>query len=374
MRYKSKIITAAVVSGIFASQQANAIDIFKNDDTSIATRGWLRLTLQSTEDSDEITDSGSRWGIDLTHKIEGDWSAGLTFEWATNFEKNANLTLSGDRSGPSGSSGDALTSRLGYVRFDHEQWGSFGVGKQWAVFYDVVGVTDVLNYYGGNATGAYNLGTDGGLSGTGRAEQAITWRKAFGNFNIGVQMQAQDEAVIASAPGTELDGVEVATMGNGYGLAVSYQWQDFGVGAAINTSEIDISQTFGGGSADDLISGFSATYGDANIGFHAALAVVTSEYHELDNDGDYIDANGSEVYIKYSMPSRFGVYGGFNLLESDQSDSDYEMYYNYIGAEYKFDNNFGLIYAEAVLHDDTNADGSTGNDDSEFALGLRVNL
>ncbi|OUS27526.1 hypothetical protein A9Q98_09505 [Thalassotalea sp. 42_200_T64] len=374
MRSATKIITAAVVFGIIASQQAHAIEILNNDDTSIATRGWLRLTLQSTEDSDEITDSGSRWGLDLTHKIEGDWTAGLTFEWGTNFEKNANLTLTGDSNGPSGSAGDALTSRLGYVHFNHEKWGRFGVGKQWAVFYDVVGVTDVLQYYGGNASGVYNLGTDGGLSGTGRAEQAITWRKAFGHFNLGVQLQAQDEAVIANAPGMVFDGEEVATMGNGYGLAVSYKWQDFGVGAAVNTSEIDISPTFGGGSVDDIISGLSATYGDASIGFHAALAVVTSEYHELDNDGKYIDANGSEIYIKYSMPSRLGFYGGFNILESDQSDSDYEMYYNFIGAEYKFNNNFGVIFAEALLHDDTNADGSTGNDDTEFALGVKVHL
>ncbi|WOH39322.1 porin [Thalassotalea fonticola] len=370
MEYKFQFAAIAVFTGLLISQQANAIEVFSNDKTSVSTRGWLRLTLQSTEDTDEITDSGSRWGLDFKHNIEGDWTAGVTAEWATNFEKNANLTLSGDSSGPSGSSGDALTSRLGYVHFTHDKWGAFGVGKQWSVFYDVVGVTDVLNYYGGNATGVYNLGTDGGLSGTGRAEQAITWRKAFGNFNVGVQMQAQDEAVIINDPGGPFDGEEIATMGNGFGAAVSYKWNDFGVGAAVNTSEIDT--VFG--SADDTSSGVSATYGDSSLGFHAALAFVVSENHELDNNGDFIDAIGSEVYLKYTMPGRIGLYGGMNFLEADESGNDFEMYYNYIGAEYKFENSFGLIYVETKIHDDRNDDGSDGSDDSELALGVRVNL
>ena len=377
MKNKFEISSIAAIVGVLLTGQANAIEIFKNDTSSVSTRGWLRLTLQSTENTDEITDSGSRWGLDYKHKIEGGWTAGMTAEWATNFEKNSNLsvTAGGDSRSPSGSSGDALTSRLGFVHFTHDKWGSFGVGKQWGVFYDIVGVTDMLNYYGGNATGAYNFGTDGGLSGTGRAEQAITWRKAFGNINVGIQMQAQDEAVILNAPNTPvLDGEEIATMGNGYGAAVSYKADNFSVGVAVNTSEIDIAPAFGGGSEDDIATALSATYGQFGEGLHVAAAFVTSENHELDNTGDYIDAIGTEVLVRYTMPSRIAIYGGMNMLESDQSNSDYELSYPFVGAEYAFENGFGLVFVEAKAHDDTNSDGSTGNDESEFAMGVRVNL
>lgn len=371
-------LTPLFIGCLLATPHASAIEIYQDDDNSVSLRGFVRLTMHGTDDSDEITDSGSRWGIDYTRKIQNDWTAGLTMEWATNFEKNTNLSVGGDSSVPAGDSGDSLSSRLGYIHFTHDKWGSFGIGKQWSVYYDVVAVTDVLNFFGGNATGAYNLGSDGGLSGTGRAEQAITWRKSYGNLNLGIQLQAQDEAVVlenSSIP--EFDGTEIAVMGNGYSAALTYQWHDFTVGGAVNISEIDISPVLGNLGAEDeedTIFAASVTYGKSNSGLHVAFAAVTSEYHEVDNTGNYIDAVGSELFVKYTLENKLAIYGGYNLLESDTSSSDYELSYSFAGAEYPLFNGVGNMFIEAKVHDDTNHDNSQGNDDTQIALGIKFNL
>lgn len=387
----NKVLALSVITfGLMISSSVNAIELYKDDKTYIGTRGYLRLTFESTEASDEITDAGSRWGLDFSREIQNGWVAGITYEWATNFEKNQNLSIiNGDSNSPSGSSEDALTSRLGFVSMAHPTWGSFAVGKQWAVFYDVIGVTDLYDYYGGSALGGYNIGTDGGLSGTGRAEQAITWRKSFGNFNLGLQYQAQDEDIIYFIPGCEEieeenPGIEIcdqlhdkplATIGNGYGVAFSYQWHNFLFGIAHNEVEIDIKPTFSPviSNQDDSISAASVAYGDVTSELYVAVGVATSEYHEVDDQGVFIDTIGAELMVRYSFESGFGVYGGFNHIESDEDFNDYEMHYNSLGVDYLFMDGVGFLFIEGKMNDITNADGSE-NDDTDFAAGIRINM
>lgn len=350
----------------------------------------MRLTYESTDASQEITDVGSRWGLDFSREIQGGWVAGITYEWATNFEQNKNFAInSNDSNVPSGSSEDALTSRLGFVSMDHPTWGSIAVGKQWSVYYDVIGVTDLYAYYGGSALGGYNIGTDGGISGTGRAEQAITWRKAYGNFNLGLQYQAQDEDVVYYIPGCEeieddnpgvkicdlLHNQPLATIGNGYGAALSYQWKNFLFGLAYNNIEIDIKPTFSPVIADenDTITAVSATYGDFTTGLYVAAGAASSEFHEIDDQGVFFDGLGVELLIRYSFESGFGVFGGFNHLEADEDKNDYEMHYNLLGLDYMFIDGVGFLFIEGKKNDITNSDGSE-NDDTNIAVGIRINI
>jgi len=372
---KTKLVTL-VIAGLIVSPTCYAINIYQDDENSVSLRGYLRLTMYGDEDNEEITDSGSRWGFDLTRKIQGDWTAGITMEWATNFEKNKNLTIGGDSSLPSGDAGDSLSSRLGYLNFTHKNWGSIGIGKQWSVYYDVVGVTDVLNYFGGNATGVYNLGTDGGLSGTGRSEQALTWRNSYKNLSVGIQIQAQDEAVTIQGTGSsDIDGTEIAVMGNGIAGMVSYDWGNFTLGAAFSKSKIDISPVFGNlgvEDEEDSISALALTYGTNGEGLYMGLTAASSEYHETDNTNSYIDAVGSELYVKYTLDNQVGIYGGFNLLESDESQNDFEMFYNYAGVEIPFINGVGITFLEVKLNDNTNHDNTDGIDDTEVAIGVTI--
>ncbi|QBY05018.1 porin [Thalassotalea sp. HSM 43] len=393
MKTKLSLAVAAIACALSSTTQA--IEIYKDDKTSVATRGYLRLTFESNNNSDELTDGGSRWGLDFTRKIQGGWTAGVTTEWAMNFESNKDFSVSfrgNDSNVATGDAGDTLSSRLGYIHMTHDTWGSFGFGKQWSVYYDVTGVTDLLDYYGGSALGVYNLGGDGGLSGTGRAEQAITWRKSFGNLNVGLQYQAQDEDITLDLPDCagitdtqaafdlceSLNGVSLGTIGDGYGASLSYRFGKFWAGVAHNVTEIEGNSTADaiglGNAEDDTISAVAATYGTLLDGLYIAVGAATSEFHELDDTGNYLDTMGYEAMIRYNFNSGFGFYGGMNYLESDEDDNDFEISYPFLGADYVFIDDIGFVFAEVRMNDNVNADGSDGNDNTDVAVGIRVNL
>ncbi len=353
--------------------------LYKDDDTVVNSRGYLSIAYFDSEASNEITDSMSRIGFSFKSQIQGGWKAGATFEWATNFNKNDNIVFSrgGDSNGPSGSSGDSLTARHGFIQLEHEKWGTITAGKQWAAFYDVTGATDLLHFFGGNAAGSFNVGTDGGLSGTGRVEQAIIWRKSYQNFDLSLQFQAQDEAIEFNSTDSELDGMELGTIGNGYGVTAAYNYEKFRFAAGINVVDIDINAAFNdgiSGDTEDEAIGFNVLYGNKHEpGFYGALTFVTAENHEVDNNGDYFDSDGMELLLWYNFNNPVGVYGGFNHLEPDDSDNEYELHYNFVGAEYRFDKGMGMLFIETKFHDTTQADGSE-IDDTDIVAGVKVFL
>ncbi|WP_371188323.1 porin [Thalassotalea maritima] len=395
MKTKLSIIVAAL--SCVLSGTVSAIEIYKDEKTSVSTRGILRLVFESNSSSDEITDGGSRWGFDVKREIGSGWTAGITTEWAMSFENNKNFSVSvvgNDANLAAGDSGDTFSSRLGHLTFTHDHWGKIAVGKQWGVYYDVAGRTDMFNYWGGSAAGVYNFAGDGGLSGTGRAEQALTWRKSFGNFNLGLQYQAQDERVVLNVPECDsalpdgefadicslLNGADLGTVGNGYGISLSYQfdntvWLGFSSNIAELEAGADNEDIFGiSRDEDDVVNVFAASYGTFNDGLYAAITYANSEFHEIDNAGNLIDAEGGEIIIRYTMDYGTSVYAGANRLTSDGSENQYEINYELIGADYPFMDNVGVMFFEMRFNDSTNADGSQGNDNNDIAVGVKVNL
>ncbi len=65
------------------------------------------------------------------------------------------------------------------------------IGKQYAVQYDIAGyTTDRFNVFGGQGTFAYVAGTDGGQTGTGRADRIVNYRNTVLKIlEVGVQGQ-----------------------------------------------------------------------------------------------------------------------------------------------------------------------------------------
>lgn len=86
---------------------------------------------------------------------------------------------------------DDITTRLGQAGLVGD-WGSVQIGKQWSVYYDVTQWTDLFWAVGGNASGTYNAGTDGGISGTGRAEKAVSTRFRYHGLRLGAQTQMRN--------------------------------------------------------------------------------------------------------------------------------------------------------------------------------------
>ena len=350
---------------------AASLELFKDDKTSVALRGFVTGVYVDTDGSQEINEGISRWGIDMTRQLNNGWTSGLTMEWGLNFDRNDSYTYGGNGLTPQGSSEDAMYTRLGYVHFEHEKWGKIGIGKQWSVFYDVTGGSDILNVWGGAASGTFNLNTDGGLSGVGRAEHVITWRKSYNDFDFGVQLQAQDEVVTSNDPESELEGEQIATIGNGYGLSLVYNLDKFRFGVAYNTTEIDVVESFGANDTDDQITAFSVNYGTNDAeGLYVSAMYGFSENHELDDANHFIDSEHAELVVKYTNADNISFYGGFNRIETDDDNytGEYEMHYNFVGAEYNLADNDAKLFFEARKDDTTLSDG-TEVDDTQFAVG-----
>lgn len=370
-----------LLTALLACSQVSAIELFKDDKTSVALRGYISGVYVDSDGSDEINEGLSRWGIDINRQLKHGWNAGVTLEWGLSFDRNNEYTYGGDGFTPQGSSDDAMFTRLGYVHFEHDKWGDIGIGKQWSVFYDVTSGTDILNLWGASASGSFNLNTDGGLSGTGRVEQAITWRKSYNNFDFGLQFQAQDEAVLSDSEDPALDGTQIATVGNGYGVSIIYNIDKFKLGVAYNVSDIDVIPELAADSDDDEITAFSMTYGTNNAeGFYVSAMYGLSKNHEIDNNNFFIDAKHSEFVVKYTTSYYASFYTGFNRIETDDDnyEGDYELYYNFIGAEYNVLEGVAKLFFEARKDDSTNHDLESNRglkyDDTQFALGATIYL
>ena len=380
MKPSMKICSFCISSSLLLASQASAIELYKDEQNSVALRGYITGVYHSTEDTDDIDEGNSRWGLDVKRNLDDEWTAGVTLEWGLNFDRNTDFTIGGESQAPAGSADDAMFTRLGYVHFSHDDWGTVGIGKQWSAFYDVAAVTDIIHYWGGSASGAFNLNGDGGISGTGRAEQAIVWRKSYSGFNLALQLVAQDEDVIIDVPedhpSAPQNGEKLATMGNGYGASVMYTWEMLTFGLAYNANKIDIEPGFNISGNDDSIAAFSIAYGsNGEPGIYSAALVTSSENHEIDDQNQFLDTVSAEFILKYTLENGLGVYAGFNHIEEDDSDyvGEYEFHYNFVGMEYPVFNKAAIFFTELRLEDTTSAAG-VNDDDSQVAAGITVFL
>jgi hypothetical protein len=87
-------------------------------------------------------------------------------------------------------------ARLGFIGVDFGAFGRIAFGKQNSTHYDITDyTTDRFNVFGGQSTATYVAGTDGGQSGTGRADQIILYHLKFAKiFDFGAQGQLRTGA------------------------------------------------------------------------------------------------------------------------------------------------------------------------------------
>jgi len=361
------------------SSFANGIEIYQDEKNSLALRGYISGVYYKDENVDEINEAASRWGFDFTRKLPNDWQASVTLEWGLVFDTNNNLTIGGNGQAPNNTGDDNMFTRLGYIQFSHPSWGDIAVGKQWAAYYDITYGTDILNYWGGSTSGSLHLNSDGGISGTGRAEQAITWRKSYQNFHFAVQVQAQDEAIELSLPeqdplSEQLNGKTIATINNGFGISVIYDWNKFAFGVGFNSNQIEVAQEFGGSDSNDEIFAASVVYGkNHQPGLYFSAVTTRSKNHEFSDTGSYIDAKSSELIVKYSFANDIAVYGGFNHLTPDDDDyqGSYKFHYNFAGIEYVILDSAATLFIETRFDDGKTTAGEK-LDDSAGVLGATI--
>ena len=126
-----------------------------------------------------LDDSTSRLGI------RGQLDVTKTYQFFGRGEVGTNIVgdvtrflIGGDPGTQEGQEGVAIPLRLAFIGFDGPQ-GRVSFGKQWSTYYDVGVFTDQAPFFSGSASGTYAAGTDGGISGTGRANQTLQYRFAI---------------------------------------------------------------------------------------------------------------------------------------------------------------------------------------------------
>ena len=306
-----KKILAAAIAATMASS-AMALEVFNDDVNSLSIGG--RIGVASDDSSKSLNDDSSRINFKYTHDLGNGWTANGVAEWS--FKSQA-------KSGE-----DVFGNRLGNIGLSHEEFGAIAVGKQFSVFGEIAEwASDRMLFNGAQWTGIYDgMNGDGGISGTGRADDAITYRNSFGDLNIGVQYQAKGTGE------SKLDDNNVDYDRNaGYQFAASYDLpMGFSVGYAYNETKFD--KTYR--DADKTIVDHNGESARANVfsaKFEMDALYVAATYGEFRNQLQMLQGNEiaakaktTDLYASYSLDSMVNgvsVYTGYQKVDFDKDSA-----------------------------------------------------
>ncbi|MDX1395460.1 MAG: hypothetical protein R3195_13820 [Gemmatimonadota bacterium] len=340
---------------------------------TISPYGQLLAHVAVFDGQAELEDNESWLGLDLSIGEEVKFFATaevlVALIQATQFNAGAgtgsgNLTLEEEDS-------NVFGPRLGLLGVDLGRAGRIALGKQESVYYDVASyAVDRLNVFGGDGTQAYTAGSDGGRFGTGRADQALTYRVALGER---IDVGAQTQFVIEETTGL-VDGVGVGAQFrpfDGLVIGASYNRAVFGDEAEQAARGID------DGDGEFAIVGIAYTGGPLEI------AAVASRQHNGDAVRDpveddaggfepvFFDATGFELFTRWET-GRLVVMGGLSYNDPDTDDPIFDpafvTRYLTVGSEYVFAPN-AYAYAEWRLDDSIDFDGTPRS--NVLAVGMR---
>jgi predicted porin len=328
----------------------------------------IRLHIATYDKKSEMQDNGSRIGFKVrTGLAEGINMLGRV-ELAMRLIQNSielnldNITESDPWLVPIGSPNEVFSLRLAYLGFDFKQYGIITAGKQWSVYYDLSSWTDLFYVFGASASGTFVSRTDGGFTGTGRADQALIYRNSLGPISFGLQTQFKN---------TEVKGFE------NFGLSLIYTlFEHLSLGSSFNGYRLPpavVEEVIG---ADDKkrVLAFGGRWSDERLYLAAHLSFHNS--NEFVNIGDSIavayDANGYELLAQYAVFEKFKLHTGFNYLAPKEvlppADPDLQTLYYILGATYFFHPNT-FLYMEYRIDDSIGATGTTIM--NIFTLGVR---
>jgi len=335
--------------------------------------GSVRIRAREQDGRDELQDGGSRIGGEAHWQFGQDYF--LFGRYEAGFNLLSDLAFESEPGEETGQIRDSLFNRLAYVGMV-APFGYLAAGKNWSTYYAVAGLTDRFSGTGGSASGTYNANSDGGATGTGRADDVLqsklslevlphTLFKPF-NFNV----QAQQGNPIPYGRGAEY--------GTAFGVSALMTTQrNFTLGMAHNYAEIDLDtypslRDIGiSGSARALLLGARA-FGDK---WYVGLLVSRLENHETTSEGIYFHGWGSELYAQFQLTERFWAVGGYNRLEPDSDQVQagaYEVNYFLLELRYSIDDFRRMIFANVKFDDSIQADGSAAG--NVFTIGLQWDL
>ena len=374
---KNSLVSFLLFSSLSFSSQA--IEVFNNDKTRFDIEGNVSVFFVKNKEFSEVNDGFSRYLFNTSHQMTEGWKALAKLEWGVQVSNTDNqVVVNHNGLTSTGVAEDAIWLRQGYVGVQHEKYGSVTLGKQWGVTYNVTGVTDVFDVFGAEAAGVYNFGTDGGLSGTGRAEQAMQYNWQFNNLSIGVQYQATEEII-------DLDNIiaaqeqSIVNFSDAFGLSVLYKAPyQLGFGFGYNQAQISLSKPsiVAVSSLDDILITGHITYSHLRAkGFQVALVYSAMQNHEINDLGKVMNkSTGIEMHSSYRFDNNIALVLGFNYLK-DNSTADFgsnglfNKKYIIVGAKYHWIEEFHL-YSEFKIDDSKSANPNKEIAENAFAIGM----
>ncbi|MBS1667491.1 MAG: porin [Bacteroidetes bacterium] len=355
--YKYILILISFFCSELRAQNTNVVD-------SISFYGWIRQHIAVYDKNMELQDNSPRIGTSIYRKLQNGWWANAQLEYGIHivqgisFNKDANSAQ--QLIANPFVTAAAFTPRLATVEMGHPIWGTITIGKQWGVYYDIGFYTDNFNLFGGSANGVYAGGTDGGWSGTGRADKAIQYRNHFRNWELGVQ--------------TQLFGNSA-----NFGIAAQYHFPTgLSIGAAYNSAKISTQGQF-------LINDIGKTNNNfiAGIKYNKGklYAAITSSI----NNGDIITVNdstilalatnGYEMSLGYILSQKWSFDGGLNLAVAKKYNQYLHGHYRllqYIAGVDYFITPMTRIYASIRMSDSKFVDYLDAV--NVYALGFRYDF
>ncbi len=330
--------------------------------------GSMRVFTEAGAGDPTLNDGSSRLGIRLGRRFAGKTLFGR-IEWKTNLVDNDAELLSGGNSSGGGivvrseDTDKVLSTRLGYLGARFENIGELTFGKQWSVYYDVAGWTDNFNVYGGAGLSVYSAGTDGGVVGSGRADNAVIWRNERGRVSYGLQTQLK----------TINESDDYKGLGGSVIVSPSESW-DIGLAFAGARVKGQFEQLTGEDDSGTATLGVRYHSGPWNAAFNVA-AWKNHEAIFFADDTLIYDGVGAELYAAYEYSDRLQLYGGFNYTDPDindpRVDPDFGVEFLIFGASW-FSSKESFAYLEGLLSSSRDENGK--HVDSVISAGYRFDF
>ncbi len=328
----------------------------------------LRAHLTHTQETTSLVDGGTRAGLLLVKRLYKDLDFVGHVEASINPFDELGFLFSPDGSSDDGKTGDTIQRRLLYGAFGKREL--YGVyGKNWSVYHTVASMTDRLAAFGGRALGVYNAGTDGGGTGTGRANDVLQLRSAPGAWQYGLQYQN----------GTKIPGFDgLKKYDHNFGASLVFRMKSgWGIGAAYNHAvpeEVTPDMELQGFRGDSIARVLGANYQGDQVYF--ALNLASNENHVADIGSQFYDAYGLEAFASYLPRPDIKLNAGYEYQTPHDSHYQGDALIDAltIGAQYTFGKKTfdDMVYLEYQFNSGRSFDG--GSLSNALAVGLRYRL
>ncbi|MFA6957273.1 MAG: porin [Thermoanaerobaculia bacterium] len=325
--------------------------------------GSLRVVVGSdTDGNTAMRDNISRVGIKGSARLREGLDVVATAEVGLKLWGREQTTIfGGDPGAPVGQVDNAVFARVGFAGLKGRA-GQLTFGKQWAPYSDVAGMTDQAYVFGGDAAGVYAAGTDGGISGTGRADYATQYRYSNEHFSLGLQTQSRSRSENDQSWADTVQGAFTWHAGRGFHVGATYHEVRDGV---VDPEPDEANK-------GDKATVVAISY-DRPGHLYVGATYADLENHERDDTGVFFSGRGFEFFTRYYVTERSAIEGVFNDLEPDDSyDGQYRLRYFAATYSYRYAKS-SVIYAGYKSEQSRAADGSDLQNDV-FGLGFNYSF